>query len=188
MPRPRPARQLISERNLAARIAYEREREGFSYAGLALRMTKIGCAIDQSAIYKIEKSDPPRRITVDELVGFSEVFGIPIEELLLPPEVAADQAARSLLMEWRSRRAELDDVIRRLAKHTIEHPRTSELIEDLLTDDDRAAILGMAREAVDKMKRSGAFAGKTAADVAVPAEPKVSGKRGGSRGQHREKA
>lgn len=37
-------------------------------------MTDAGCPIQGSAIYKIEKADPPRRITVDELVAFATVF------------------------------------------------------------------------------------------------------------------
>ena len=154
MPRPKPVRQLSSERNLAARIARERERGGYSYAGLALRMTDVGCAIDPSAIYKIEKSNPPRRITVDELVGFAAVFGVPVEELLLPAEIAGDHEARKLLEVWSARRAALNDVIERLANHTIEYPDTRPLIDDLLPEEDRAAITEAIREAVNNARRA----------------------------------
>jgi hypothetical protein len=71
-----------------------------SYEGLAARLTNAGCPIQASAIYKIEKADPPRRITVDELVAFSQVFAIPIERLLLPPEVAESEQLMDLLVEW----------------------------------------------------------------------------------------
>ncbi len=99
MPRVNPLRTLVNEGNLARRISYERERADQSYAGLAKRMEDAGYPVQASAIFKIEKGDPPRRITVDELVGFSLVFGIPVADLLLPPEVVADQAMHAALDE-----------------------------------------------------------------------------------------
>ena len=100
MPRPNKPRSIASERSLARRVAVERERRGWSYDGLASRMGQVGCAIQSSAIYKIEKSDPPRRITVDELVGFAEVFAIPVQHLLMPPEIAAKERLLDLLTDW----------------------------------------------------------------------------------------
>ena len=73
-----------------------------TYEGLAQRMTDLGCSIQPSAIYKIEKSNPPRRITVDELVAFSQVFGIPVEQLLLPVEIAESEALLELLVTWQT--------------------------------------------------------------------------------------
>jgi transcriptional regulator with XRE-family HTH domain len=87
MPRPNRPRHIGGESSLADRIAFERESRKMSYDGLASRMEKAGCPINASAIYKIEKANPPRRITVDELVGFSRVFELPIEDLLLPAHV-----------------------------------------------------------------------------------------------------
>lgn len=105
MPRPNQPRSVHSETNLARRIAHERERLGMSYEGLADRMTKAGCAIQPSAIYKIEKAKPPRRISVDELVAFSAVFGVPVEQLLMPVELAKQEALRELLVDWEIARA-----------------------------------------------------------------------------------
>ncbi len=87
MPRPNPTRHLFAEANVAARVALERERRGMSYEGLAKRLSDIGCPIQASAIFKIEKGTPRRRITVDELVGFAAAFGMSVEELLVDPEV-----------------------------------------------------------------------------------------------------
>ena len=97
MPRVNPLRSLANERNVAARVQRERERLGMSYEGLAHRMAGAGAPIQPTAIYKIEKGDPPRRITVDELVGFARVFDIPVEELLTPPEEMVSREARQLL-------------------------------------------------------------------------------------------
>lgn len=110
MPRPKPPRGMEAERNVAARVAYERERARYSYAGLAQRMTDLGCAIDASAIYKIEKSDPPRRITVDELVGFAAVFGLEVDELLVPPVKVVGSEVAELLDKHQA----LTDEIQRL--------------------------------------------------------------------------
>jgi hypothetical protein len=43
-----------------------------------------GCAIQPSALYKVEKGDPPRRITVDELVALATVFELEVSDLLRP--------------------------------------------------------------------------------------------------------
>lgn len=84
MPRPNKPRHIGGEASLAERVAFERESRGWSYEGLALRMEKVGCPINASAIYKIERADPPRRVTADEFIGFSRVFGIALDDLLVP--------------------------------------------------------------------------------------------------------
>lgn len=111
MPRPRPPRELVSEKNVARRVAYEREQRGWSYAGLALRMEKKGCKIDQSALYKIEKAKPPRRITVDELVAFGEVFELSLVELTTPLETIVSARMLELLSACRAHYEALRDTI-----------------------------------------------------------------------------
>lgn len=100
MPRPNPGRSMFTEDNLAARIKIEREKQTppWTLEGLAKRMTDVGCPMAASAIYKIEQGQPTpdgtekrRRIVVDELVAFSRVFGISVEQLLLDPEIEAEQ-------------------------------------------------------------------------------------------------
>jgi transcriptional regulator with XRE-family HTH domain len=93
VPRPNPPREVFAERHLAARVGKEREQRGWSYEGLAERMALAGCPIQASGIYKIEKADPPRRITVDELVAFSKVFELPVAALLADPELGAPAEA-----------------------------------------------------------------------------------------------
>jgi transcriptional regulator with XRE-family HTH domain len=107
-PRNKP-RHVYAEENLARRIASEREARGWTYDGLAARMTAAECPIDQSAIYKIErgykvegtKAPARRRISVDELIGFSRVFGIGVEDLLLDQVLAERQVLGQLLERWR---------------------------------------------------------------------------------------
>lgn len=86
MPRPNPTRTLGNERALAKRLAWERARRTppMTYDGLAARMTEVGCPIQGSALYKIEKSG--RRITVDELVAMAKVFEVDVADLLRPLE------------------------------------------------------------------------------------------------------
>jgi transcriptional regulator with XRE-family HTH domain len=88
MPRVSPFRSLANERNLARRIQFEREQRNWTYEGTARRMGDAGCPIQPTAVYKIEKADPPRRITVDELVAFAKVFDTNVENLLAPAELA----------------------------------------------------------------------------------------------------
>jgi transcriptional regulator with XRE-family HTH domain len=88
MPRVSPFRSLANERNVARRIQFEREQRNWTYEGTAKRMGDAGCPIQPTAVYKIEKADPPRRITVDELVAFAKVFDTSVENLLAPAELA----------------------------------------------------------------------------------------------------
>lgn len=79
-----PEDEFASEEALARRITYERDRRGWSPGGLAALMTKAGYPLNQSSVWKIENGQPRRKITVDEMIGFSKVFEIPIDELLRP--------------------------------------------------------------------------------------------------------
>jgi transcriptional regulator with XRE-family HTH domain len=87
------ANPLVNEDALARRVAYERERRGWSPGGLARLMTKAGCPMNQSSIWKIENGEPRRKITVDEAIAFAKVFETTLEELLTPPDLIAQTAA-----------------------------------------------------------------------------------------------
>jgi len=100
VPRPNQPRDVYAENNLRRRVGIEREARGWTYEGLAKRMTDAGCAINASALYKIEKADPPRRITVDELVALSRVLDLTAEDLLAPPELAESKAALVAVQRW----------------------------------------------------------------------------------------
>ena len=100
MSRPNKRRDVFAEDNLARRVAVERVARRWSNDGLAERMTRAGCAMTGSAIFKIEKAEPRRRIVVDELVAFSRVFGVPVGELLLPPEAMLSRELSKLVIEW----------------------------------------------------------------------------------------
>lgn len=100
MPRPNAPRSLFAEPHVAVRIATERESRGWSYDGLAKRLTGLGCAIQSSAIYKIEKAKPRRRITVDELIAFAQVFDLSVEEMLADPTQRRSAEAVRLLERW----------------------------------------------------------------------------------------
>jgi transcriptional regulator with XRE-family HTH domain len=82
MSRPNKKRSIGAETRLAERIVIERAARGWSIDTLANAMSECGCSIQPSAIYKIEKGEPRRRITVDELVALSDVWAIPVERLV----------------------------------------------------------------------------------------------------------
>ena len=126
MPRPNQGRAILSEDGLAQRIAHERARcsPPMTYESLAKRMTDHGCPIQPSAIYKIEKGTPRRRITVDELVALSRVFDIPVEELLLPPDLVNGEELRRL-------HAELEAAERQVREAMVTAAGLRRRIEDL---------------------------------------------------------
>jgi transcriptional regulator with XRE-family HTH domain len=141
MPRPNQPRSIASEHSLARRIAYEREKRGMSYEGLASRMTRVGCPIQASGVYKIERADPPRRITVDELVAFAEVFATPVQDLLLPPEMAGKQHLIDLWARWEVARVESSGALEREGRawtavrdYVAEHPELSPALREVLTE------------------------------------------------------
>jgi len=77
-------------------MEFERKRLGLSYEKLAEAMSEKGCSIQGSAIYKIEREDPPRKISVNELAAMSMVFGVSPTELLQPPEIASSKRGAEL--------------------------------------------------------------------------------------------
>lgn len=101
MPPRKPKGSVRAEDALAARILLERERLGKSPAELAEWMTKAGCPMTQSGIWKIENGNPRRRITFDEAVAFAKVFGMTLQELAQPPEVVHADRASDLVVQLR---------------------------------------------------------------------------------------
>ncbi len=111
MPPVNRSRRRPEEDRLARRITYERTKRGWSYAGLAARMANAGCRLDQSAFHKIEKSDPRRRITVDEFAALCEVFDLtPAEMLEEPPAERLSRTAAYLLGELKWQQADVQRV------------------------------------------------------------------------------
>lgn len=100
-------------------------------------MTNAGCAIQASGLYKIEKAG--RRITVDELVAFSQVFGVPVEQLLLPPEAVATEELGMRILKWHNAwRAvykaedEAEEAWGELESYVHDHPDLSETLRSML--------------------------------------------------------
>lgn len=116
MPRPNKPRAVAYEEQLAQRIRVEREARDLTYERLAEKMTEAGCPIQGSAIFKIEKGDPPRRITVNELMAFSQVFGIRVPELLVSAELASRKAALAAFETYAELVAERARMIQELDK------------------------------------------------------------------------
>ena len=145
MPRPNKRREIFAEDHLAQRIAAERDARGWTNDGLAKRMTDAGCPMTGSAIFKIEKAEPRRRIVVDELVAFAKVFAVPMEELLLSPELAATKDITRLVLDlYRAMEAEAPVVeARKIAAGELFHyneahpamaPIVSKIMQDLAGD------------------------------------------------------
>lgn len=70
------------ERHAANNIETLRNDLKLSYGELAKRMGQVGCPMDKSSLQKIEKGSPRRKISVNELVAFAEVFNVPVTSLI----------------------------------------------------------------------------------------------------------
>lgn len=110
MSRPNQARRIGANEAAAGRIQRERESHGWSYETVARKMTALGCAINQSAIYKIESASPRREIKTDELVALGRVFGLSLEELTQPPALQRKVEVRDLFGDIHRLEAELWDM------------------------------------------------------------------------------
>lgn len=100
MPRPNPPRTIVDEQGLADRLAYEREAAGMSYEGLASRMTSMGCPIHASALYKVEKGTPPRKLQASELIAIAKIFEVTVEEFCMPVELVRGGSEKVVRDLW----------------------------------------------------------------------------------------
>src|SRR5690348_7096 len=86
------------EVNLARRIEHLRRDRKWSYETLAKEMSNAGCEITKAALHSIEQGDPPRRITVNELIALADIFTAGnIVELLKPQELIEHERAQELV-------------------------------------------------------------------------------------------
>ena len=109
---------------LRQRLRYEREKRGWSRAQLSKVLQNFRCDLSEQVLHNMEEPSPgrpPRRVTVDELAAFAELYELTLEDLLKPPHIAmADEVAslleslgahqRALLRAWQG----LSDDVRQL--------------------------------------------------------------------------
>lgn len=109
MPRQNQGRTFASEAHLAERIAFERKLRNLGVDALAKLMTDAGCKITGSAILRIEKGNPRRRVTVDELMALAQVFETEPMDLLRPADLVEKEWAEGVAEELATARAHLVD-------------------------------------------------------------------------------
>ena len=74
-----PGRTIGAEAHARATLRELRTTAGFTYAQMADEMTAVGCAIPESAVWKIENAN--RRIDADEFCAIAAVFDLALYEL-----------------------------------------------------------------------------------------------------------
>lgn len=155
MPRRGQPGSLRGEEYLAQRVQLEREKAGLTFDGLAKRMTEAGCPLNASALFKIEKASPRRRITVDELVAFSRVFKLPMEELVTDPALSQERELKALILKREKAEAEaeaLDAAINRRQQQILQARRAG-LLPDSTPDSDGSPSADLARQTADRPAR-----------------------------------
>ncbi|MFF6790786.1 transcriptional regulator with XRE-family HTH domain [Streptomyces filamentosus] len=86
---------LKGEENAAKRIKAERDQRGWSTTTLSERLNEAGYEMNPSGVWRIENGK--RRINLDEAIGFAEVFGVSLSNLVGPPALAAAGRAMELI-------------------------------------------------------------------------------------------
>lgn len=142
MPKRPEGRQISErgERNLAQRIQRMRQDRGWSFETLARHMTEAGCPITKGSLFQIEQSEKPRRITVDELVAFADVFaGGDVAELLIPMDAIerreAHEVIRGIDENNRTLKRALGDAMEAYARLVMmrqNHPELAEYVNNHL--------------------------------------------------------
>lgn len=130
MPRQNPTRTVPFEAHVSANLSRERERAGLTYERLAERMTERGCPIQPSALHKIEKADPPRRITVNELMVIADVLGVKAFNLVDDPDHSIPREMWSIIFE-------VEDQQRTIDRARLEIDRAVGRMRDFIGDDAR---------------------------------------------------
>lgn len=92
------------------RIRYEREQLEWSRDRLSKALALVGCRISAQDLYKLEKPPAgrrPRRVRVEELPAFAQVFGLPITELYNLPGSGLTRRASEVLAKTERRQTAL---------------------------------------------------------------------------------
>ncbi|MGI5258784.1 helix-turn-helix transcriptional regulator [Streptomyces angustmyceticus] len=140
---------LRGEENVAVRIKLEREARSWSTNAVSDRLNEAGYEINPSAVWRIENHK--RRVNLDEAIGFAELFGISLENLVGPPRLAAHARAMELVEDIRLRYREMrlanraaTDARDALDAYLAEHPDLREeadvLVSNLLAEDLMASM------------------------------------------------
>ncbi|MFG2224503.1 helix-turn-helix transcriptional regulator [Streptomyces sp. NPDC048644] len=149
---------LRGEENVAVRIKLEREARGWSTNAVSDRLNEAGYEINPSAVWRIENRK--RRVNLDEAIGFAELFGISLENLVGPPRLAAHARAMELVEDIRLRYREMHLANRAAAEardaldvYLAEHPDLREeadvLVSNAIAEDLMASMQppGLLRQA-----------------------------------------
>ena len=129
---------LVAEATVAQRIRFERENRAWSPAKLAQQMTAAGYPLNQSAIWRIENGDPPRRVNLEEAVGFAKVFEMGLEDLITPVgAVATPELKRRLrnvmdaVRAYQEAEAAAYRAVAALAEYADSRPEQADVIRDI---------------------------------------------------------
>ncbi|WP_051711942.1 hypothetical protein [Streptomyces sp. NRRL S-350] len=91
-------------------------------------------------MWRIESGEPRRRVNLDEAIGFAKVFDISLDNLVGPPEIAANAHVKRLLAEFAESwqkfvavRKEMESARDALDAYGTAHPNLAELISAMIT-------------------------------------------------------
>lgn len=130
MSRDRTQAARVEERNLRRRIEWELADRHWSYQDLVDRLARVGLRTQKSAINKMLKGEPPKRMTANELFALAEVFEMEVTDLAQPLEPFLSAKANKRLNE-------LNRVGADLKRAVAEFERCAGRLERQVEDGDR---------------------------------------------------
>lgn len=128
------------EKQLAVRILAERKRRGWTIEQMAAALRRAGAPkASASGVYKSESGTPPRRVPLDEMLAYAQVFETSLDELVSGDVVSERfwRWYRSFLDAWEARRAAFDllEVVLYEGAEMLDAPEIKEQIIEVVNMD-----------------------------------------------------
>lgn len=179
MPSQRRSRRRFDEFFVAVHLERTMRERGMTYQELSDAMAEAGAPLSKSAIHRILKRSPPRRIYVDELAALSEILGIPLVRLVRPTEAQLASDVEKLIQildrqvkAYKAEAAKATETIGRIALLLVDGGElTARLVEAAARHE--SAIISLIDTAVEAEERLRARA--TTAPSRARHEPTTSG-------------
>lgn len=93
------------------RLEWEMKQRSLSYAQVADLLTEAGHPTQPTAIHRLLRGEPRRRLTLNEAAAIADIFDISLSELLLEKDVMLGAKANELLRELQLATRQISDAL-----------------------------------------------------------------------------
>ena len=113
MPPTTPKRTIGGIDTVRERVRREMAAKEWTVPELSRQMESNGCPIQPKSLYRVFDDEQPRTITADEMIAFSRVFDVSLDDLITPIALLDNDRAQELVKEFQDIANDLDSLIDR---------------------------------------------------------------------------